>query len=708
VVTRSDGSDPARAAWERQAEQELGAAPEPRTSAFGTPYDPVYFASGAELPGQPPFTRGPYATMYRGRPWTLRQYAGFSTAEDSNAFFRACLAGGQRGLSVAFDLATHRGYDSDHARVAGDVGMAGVAIDSADDMVRLFEGVPLADVSVSMTMNGAVLPVLAAFVVAAEEQGVEPKALRGTIQNDILKEFIVRNTYIYPPEPSLRITLDVMEYASRQLPRFNPISVSGYHFEEAGAPPELELAYTLADGLEYLSRARERGLDVERLLERVSFFFGVGMQFFLEAAKLRAARRLWSKLVSERFAPTRPEALRLRTHCQTSGVSLTASDPLNNIVRTTVEALSAVLGGTQSLHTNAFDEAWALPSEDAARVARATQLVLQYETDLTNTVDPLAGSYLVESLTSRIAAAAEPLIAELEAAGGMTRAIVKGIPQSRIAEAAARHQSELDRGQRVVVGVNRFSDGARSGAEPRVVDNAHVLLVQRARLKELRARRDESSVAALLDALEAAAREPRGSLMDATVACMRARATVGEVSERLAGVFGRHVPRAVTVGGVFASGYTDDVSFQRLLDRVRAFEHERGRRPRILVAKLGQDGHDRGQKVIASGFADLGFDVDLGPLFQTPAEVARIALDHDVHVVGISTQAGAHRTLVPELVSELHALGAANVVVVCGGIVPEQDHEALLASGVGAIFLPGTPVLSAAEQVLDLLEGGAA
>jgi methylmalonyl-CoA mutase len=681
--------------------------PEPVESLGGSHYAPMFVAkdpSAAELPGEAPFTRGPHATMYRGRPWTLRQYAGFSTAEDTNAFFKSCLAGGQRGLSVAFDLATHRGYDSDHPRVSGDVGMAGVAIDSVEDMRRLFDGVPLGEVSVSMTMNGAVLPVLAAFIVAAEEQGVPRRSLQGTIQNDILKEFIVRNTFIYPPEPSLRITVDVMEFATRELERWNPISISGYHFSEAGAPPELELAYTLADGLAYLELAKARGLDIARLLPRVSFFFGIGMQFFLEVAKLRAARKLWAELVEERFGPLPAAARKLRTHCQTSGVSLTANDPLNNVTRTTLEALAAILGGTQSLHTNAFDEAWALPSEGAARVARATQLILQHESDLTHTVDPLAGSYLVESLTEQLVSSARALIQEIDALGGMTRAVLLSVPQTRIAEAAARHKARLDRGIDVVVGVNRFAQGVNPPPEVRVIDNRQVLALQTARLAELRKARKVAQVDASLAALEAAARDGRTNLMDPVLECMRVRATVGEVSERLARVFGRHEPRATAVGGVFAASYSSDVDWQSLLDRSHEFERRSGRRPRILVAKLGQDGHDRGQKVIASGLADLGFDVDLGPLFQTPDEVAKVALDHDVHVVGISTQAGAHTTLVPELTRALQRAGAGHMIVVCGGIIPEHDHPALMAAGVQAIFMPGTRVTDAAARLLTLLE----
>jgi methylmalonyl-CoA mutase len=658
------------------------------------------------VPGAPPFVRGPYATMYTARPWTIRQYAGFSTAEESNHFYRVALAEGQRGLSVAFDLPTHRGYDSDHPRVQGDVGKAGVAIDSVEDMIRLFAQIPLEQVSVSMTMNGAVLPILAAYIVAAEEQsGAGPailSKLRGTIQNDILKEFLVRNTFIYPPKPSMRIVSDVIEYCSRHLPKFNPVSISGYHFQEAGATADLELAFTLADGLEYVRSAVARGLDVDDFAPRLSFFFGVGMDLFLEVAKLRAARLLWAELMQREFAPKNPDSLRLRTHCQTSGVSLTAQQPLNNIVRTTVEALAAVLGGTQSLHTNAFDEALALPSDESARVARSTQLILQHETGLTRVVDPLAGSYYVESLTAGLKTRASELITELQAAGGMTEAIAQGLPQARIARAAAAKQLRQDRGTDLLVGVNCFCEADGKEPDVRFVSHEQVLQVQSERLEQLRSTRDAVRVDAALDKLEAGARAAE-NLLALSVECMRARATVGEVSARLERVFTRHIPVAGYVAGVYAAGYAEDVTWQRLRESIEAFESNHGRRPRILVAKLGQDGHDRGAKVVASGFADLGFDVDLGPLFQTANEVARAAVDSDVHVVGISTQAAAHLTLVPELIQELRSLDASDVLVVCGGVIPVRDHAALRRAGVAAVFEPGRRVLECAEQVMALL-----
>ncbi len=657
-----------------------------------------------ESSGDFPYRRGPRATMYTSRPWTIRQYAGFSTAEESNAFYKRCLAAGQRGLSVAFDLATHRGYDSDHPRVSGDVGKAGVAIDSVEDMKRLFDGIPLGSTSVSMTMNGAVLPILACYIVAAEEQGVLSAQLSGTIQNDILKEFMVRNTFIYPPTPSMRIVADIIEYASLHMPRYNSISISGYHMQEAGATLDLELGFTLADGLEYIRAALARGLSIDQFAPRLSFFFATGMNFFMEIAKLRAARGLWAELVRERFAPHDSRSLELRTHCQTSGVSLTAQDPLNNVVRTTIEALSAVLGGAQSLHTNAYDEALALPSDRSARIARNTQLILQHEAGLTQVVDPWGGSYFMEALTQALSDRARVLITEVEALGGMARAIEQGLPKRRIEEAAARRQARVDRGLDVVVGVNRFQAPEEPALELRTVDGHAVLEAQRERLRELRAKRDAGSVAAALSALRERAGSGQGNLLEATLVAVRARASVGEISATLADVFGRYQGQVHTASGVYGGYYQGDAEWAELHGRVAAFRASRGRNPRILMAKLGQDGHDRGAKVVASALADLGFDVDLGPMFQTPDEVARQAVDNDVHLVGISTQAGAHSKLVPELIVELAKLGAHDVRVICGGIIPSADEPALFAAGVSLIFGPATKMPEMARKILDLLE----
>ncbi|MEI9939401.1 MAG: methylmalonyl-CoA mutase [Pseudomonadota bacterium] len=657
-----------------------------------------------QSPGAYPFRRGPRATMYASRPWTIRQYAGFSTAEESNAFYKRSLAAGQRGLSVAFDLATHRGYDSDHPRVSGDVGKAGVAIDSVEDMKRLFDGIPLGSTSVSMTMNGAVLPILASYIVAAEEQGFGPATLSGTIQNDILKEFMVRNTFIYPPKPSMRIVADIIEYTSRHMPRYNSISISGYHMQEAGATLDLELGFTLADGLEYIRAALARGLAIDQFAPRLSFFFATGMNFFMEIAKLRAARALWAELVRERFAPSDPRSLELRTHCQTSGVSLTAQDPLNNVVRTTIEALASVLGGTQSLHTNAYDEALALPSELSARVARNTQLILQHEAGLTKVVDPWGGSYFMEALTQELSDRARAVIDEVEGLGGMARAIEQGLPKRRIEEAATRRQARVDRGVDVIVGVNRFLSPHAEALEVRVVDGQAVLAAQRARLAELKKARVAEDVAASLAALRAQAESGAGNLLEASLVAVRARATVGEISETLADVFGRYEGRSHTVTGVYGSYYQADAEWAALRARVARFRDTNGRNPRILIAKLGQDGHDRGAKVVASALADLGFDVDVGPMFQTPEEVARQAIDNDAHLVGISTQAGAHSKLVPELVRELARLGASDVRVICGGIIPSVDEPALLSAGVSLIFGPATKLPEMAAQVLNLLE----
>jgi methylmalonyl-CoA mutase len=705
-----------RETWRAIARAELDGA-EPETLARELPEgiteQPLYLAGDAaaapwvaSVPGEFPYLRGVRATMYAKRPWTVRQYAGFSTAEETNAFFRRALAAGQTGLSVAFDLATHRGYDSDHARVRGDVGKAGVAIDSVEDMKRLFDAIPLERASVSMTMNGAVLPVLASFIVAGEEQGVAASALTGTIQNDILKEFLVRNTFVYPPAPSLRIVADVIEHLTRALPRFNSLSISGYHMQEAGATAELELGYTLADGLEYVRAGLARGLDIDAFAPRLSFFFGVGMSFFVEIAKLRAARVLWATLVKERFAPKDPRSLLLRTHCQTSGVSLTVADPLNNVARTTLEALAAVLGGTQSLHTNAYDEALALPSDEAARVARATQLILAHETGVPHVIDPLGGSYYVESLTHELMQRARAVIDEVEDAGGMARAIESGLARRRIEAAAARRQARRDRGAELVVGVNAFRAEQAEPPAVRVVDTDAVREAQCARLAELRRTRDAAAAGAALDALRAAARGD-GNLLAASVVAARARCTVGEISEALADVFGRYEASAGVLRGVYDDEYGDDAEWRALKQRVLEFARRHGRRPRILVAKLGQDGHDRGQKVIASGLADLGFDVDLGPLFTTPEEVARHAVENDVHVVGISSQAGAHTTLVPELRRALVASGAGDVRIVCGGIIPPGDVDALRAAGVAAVFGPGTRVADAAKRLLELFDDAA-
>ena len=693
----------AAAEWkERTAKDLLWRTPE------GIEVKPLYTRDDLEgiealesFPGAPPFLRGVRATMYTGRPWTIRQYAGFSTAEESNAFFRKNLAGGQMGLSVAFDLATHRGYDSDHPRVSGDVGKAGVAIDTVEDMKLLFAGIPLERMSVSMTMNGAVIPVLADFIVASEEQGVAVEKLSGTIQNDILKEFMVRNTYIYPPEPSMRIVADIMEFAAKRMPKFNSISISGYHMHEAGATAVQELAYTLADGMEYVRAALARGLAVDSFAPRLSFFFGIGMNFFMEIAKLRAARVLWSQIM-QKFGATKADSLMLRTHCQTSGVSLTAQDPYNNIVRTAYEALAAVLGGTQSLHTNAFDEAIALPTELSARVARNTQLILQHESQITRTVDPLGGSYYVEALTHALVVHARKEIDDIEAFGGMTRATMAGIPKLRIEEAAARRQARIDRREDVIVGVNRFQPESETAIEVREIDNGAVRAQQIARLENVRAKRDSSAVKKTLVALREGA-AGKGNLLELAIDAARARATVGEISDAMETVFGRYRAEIRSVSGIYGSAYEGDNEFAAIRGEVEGFAKEEGRRPRILIAKIGQDGHDRGAKVIATAFADLGFDVDIGPLFQTPAEVAKDAIEADVHVIGVSSQAAGHKTLVPELLDALRREKADDILVVLGGVVPEQDHALLKRAGVAAIFGPGTNITAAAEEVLRLI-----
>ena len=698
--------------WQALAAKELGGtAPESLVwqTAEGIAIKPLYTRSDLErlegvetLPGFAPYLRGVRATMYANRPWTIRQYAGFSTAEESNKFYRENLKAGQMGLSVAFDLATHRGYDSDHPRVVGDVGKAGVAIDTVEDMKILFDGIPLERMSVSMTMNGAVLPVLAGFIVAAEEQGVPAAKLQGTIQNDILKEFMVRNTYIYPPGPSMRIVADIIEYTAKQMPKFNSISISGYHMQEAGATCVQELAFTLADGLDYVRAALSRGLGIDEFAPRLSFFFCLGMNFFMEIAKLRAARLLWAKLMSE-FNPKNPASLQLRTHCQTSGVSLTEQDPYNNIIRTTIEAMAGVLGGTQSLHTNSFDEALALPTPFSARIARNTQLIIAEESGITHVVDPLGGSYYVESLTHSVASAAMDLIKEVEALDGMTKAVEQGMPKLRIEEAAARRQARIDRGEETIVGVNKYEPEETSAVKLLDIDNTRVREQQIARLRAVRAARDPARVKAALDHLTKAASSGQGNLLALAVEASRARATVGEISDSLESIFTRHRATVRSVSGVYGALYEGDEGFKRIQREVEAFARAEGRRPRILVVKLGQDGHDRGAKVIATAFADIGFDVDVGPLFQTPEEAARQAVENDVHVIGVSTQAAGHKTLVPALIQALKREGGDDILVICGGVIPPQDYEYLLQAGVSGIYGPGTNIPLAASEILGLI-----
>ncbi len=698
--------------WQALAAKELGGKPA-ESLTWQTPegiaIKPLYTASDLErlehvesLPGFAPYLRGVRATMYANRPWTIRQYAGFSTAEDSNKFYRENLKAGQMGLSVAFDLATHRGYDSDHPRVVGDVGKAGVAIDSVEDMKILFDGIPLDKMTVSMTMNGAVLPVLAGFIVAAEEQGVPAEKLQGTIQNDILKEFMVRNTYIYPPGPSMRIVADIIEYTAKHMPKFNSISISGYHMQEAGATCVQELAFTIADGLDYVRAALARGLDIDAFAPRLSFFFCMGMNFFMEIAKLRAARLLWAKLMS-RFNPKNPASLQLRTHVQTSGVSLTEQDPYNNIIRTTIEALAAVLGGTQSLHTNSFDEALALPTPFSAQIARNTQLILAEEAGVTHVVDPLGGSYYVESLTQSVASAAMDLIDEVEKLGGMTKAVEQGLPKLRIEEAAARRQARLDRGEEVIVGVNKYKSAGSPPVQLLDIDNTRVREQQIARLAQVRAKRDQDRVRRSLEALTQAAGSGQGNLLALAVEASRARATVGEISDALEKVFTRHRATVRSVSGVYGGLYQGDDGFRRIQREVESFARAEGRRPRMLVVKLGQDGHDRGAKVIATAFADIGFDVDVGPLFQTPEEAARQAVENDVHVVGVSTQAAGHKTLVPALLAALRQEGGEDILVICGGVIPPQDYEFLMRAGVSAVYGPGTNIPLAAGEILKLI-----
>jgi methylmalonyl-CoA mutase len=676
-------------------------------TAEDIPVRPLYTAADTEsldytdtMPGMSPYIRGPQATMYAGRPWTIRQYAGFSTAEASNAFYRKALAAGGQGVSVAFDLATHRGYDSDHPRVTGDVGKAGVAIDSVEDMKILFDEIPLDKVSVSMTMNGAVLPVLAGYIVAAEEQGVAHDQLAGTIQNDILKEFMVRNTYIYPPAPSMKIIGDIIAYCSENMPRFNTISISGYHIQEAGANAALELAYTLADGKEYIRTALAAGLGIDDFAPRLSFFWGVGMNFYMEIAKMRAARLLWTRIVSE-FNPQNPKSSMLRTHSQTSGWSLTEQDPYNNVVRTTIEAMAAVFGGTQSLHTNALDEAIALPTEFSARIARNTQLVIQEETGITKVVDPWGGSYMMESLTQDIADKAWELIEEVETAGGMAKAIETGMPKLRIEEAAARKQARIDRGDDVIVGVNKYKVDTEDQVDILDIDNEAVRKSQLERLANIRASRDEAAVEAILEEIYQSAVSGEGNLLALAVEATRRRATVGEISFAMEREFGRFNAQSQTVSGVYGSAFQEDEGWQAISKDIEGFVGKHGRRPRMLVCKMGQDGHDRGAKVVATAFADVGFDIDLSPMFSTPEEVARQAIENDVHVVGASSLAAGHKTLVPELIHELKKQGADDIVVIAGGVIPRQDYDYLYGAGVKCIFGPGTPIPQCAREVLD-------
>ena len=699
--------------WQEKASEELkGDNPESLNwnTLEGIEVKPLYTADDLmelehlnSLPGFQPFLRGPRATMYSKRPWTVRQYSGFSTAEESNKFYRNNLSAGQTGLSVAFDLATHRGYDSDHPRVPGDVGKAGVAIDSVEDMKILFDQIPLNKMSVSMTMNGAVIPIMAMFIVAAEEQGVAKEVLQGTLQNDILKEFMVRNTYIYPPEDSMRIVADIIAYCSKELPLFNSVSISGYHMLEAGATGTQELAYTIADGLEYVRAAKNQELDVDSFAPRLSFFFGIGMNFFMEIAKLRAARVLWSELIEQEFKPKNPKSLMLRTHCQTSGVSLTSQDPYNNIIRTTIEAMAAVLGGTQSLHTNSFDEALALPTPFSAEIARNTQLVLREETGLTKVIDPLAGSYYVESLTASIIKESKKLIDEVEELGGMTKAVQAGVPKLRIEESAAIRQAKIEKEEEIIVGVNNYFSSNEQDVDILAIDNQDVREQQLNKLKALKDSRDDDICQRALESIESAAKNG-SNLLEVAIEAAKARASVGEISQAMENVFGRHQAVAQSISGVYRREYEGNDEFMKIEEKISNFSSANGRRPRILVVKLGQDGHDRGAKVIATAFADMGFDVDIGPLFQTPEEAAKQAVENDVHILGVSTQAAAHKTLVPMLIAALKEQNAENILIVCGGIIPEHDIPELESMGVGAVFGPGPNIAKAALQVLDLIE----
>lgn len=698
--------------WRKLAEKELRQASVSdieRMTPEGITMKPVYFAEDTHdirtmrnIPGEPPFTRGPRATMYTNRPWTIRQYAGFSTAEESNAFYRRNLAAGQKGLSVAFDLATHRGYDSDHPRVVGDVGKAGVAIDSVEDMKILFDQIPLDQMSVSMTMNGAVIPILAAYIVAGEEQGVSPEKLSGTIQNDILKEYMVRNTYIYPPKPSMRIVEDIIAYTAENMPRFNSISISGYHIQEAGGDSAIELAFTIADGIEYVKAALNKGLKVDQFAPRLSFFFAMGMNFYMEIAKLRAARTLWAELMAE-FKPDSIKSLMLRTHCQTSGYTLTEQDPYNNVIRTTIEAMAAALGGTQSLHTNSFDEAVGLPTDFSARLARNTQIILQEETDITHVVDPFGGSYFMEKLTDDLVKKAKIIIAEINEMGGMVEAIQDGYPKLKIEEAAAKKQARIDSGAATIVGVNKYRTDEKSDYEVLDIDNTAVRESQVAKLKKIRSERDQASCDDALAAVKKAA-ESDGNLLAAAVDAMRARATVGEVSDAMRSVFGEHKAVIRTISSVYSGEYNSDDAYDNALQAVSQFASTEGRQPRILIVKLGQDGHDRGAKVIATGFADLGFDVDIGPLFQTPEEAAKQAIENDVHVIGVSSQAAGHMTLVPALREALAKEQSSDIKIIVGGIIPEKDYEFLRNNGAAAIFGPGTPIPKAAIETIAALK----
>ena len=699
--------------WTLLAQKELkGKSPEDLTkhTAENIPIQPVYseqhlpneFDANA-MPGIFPYVRGPYATMYTNRPWTIRQYAGFSTASASNAFYKRNLAAGQKGLSVAFDLATHRGYDSDHPRVVGDVGKAGVAIDTVEDMKTLFAGIPLDAMSVSMTMNGAVIPVLAMFIVAAEEQGVTMDALSGTIQNDILKEFMVRNTFIYPPDPSMRIVADIIEFTSKHMPKFNSISISGYHMHEAGASAVQEIGYTIADGLEYVKSALDRGLHIDDFAPRLSFFWGIGMNFFMEIAKMRAARKLWAEEITK-FNPQKQSSLLLRTHCQTSGWSLAAQDPYNNVIRTTIEAMSAILGGTQSLHTNSFDEALGLPTDFSARIARNTQLILAEESRITDVADPLGGSYYVESLTDSLYQEAKKILSEIDQLGGMTKAIQQGIPKRRIEESAARRQALIDQKKEIIVGVNKYAPEQEMDVDVLDIDNTAVLHSQVQSLEKIKSERNSELVEESLSSIREIAQSGKGNLLGAAIIAARQRATLGEISEAMATVFGRYEPTVSLISGVYASYNQDNSGFAMVQDEIIAFEQKHGRRPRIMVAKLGQDGHDRGAHVIATGFADAGFDVDLGPLFQTPEEAARQAIESDVHVIGVSSQAAGHKTLIPLLIESLKQQGADDIIVIAGGVIPPKDYDELYAAGVKAIFGPGTNVTEAAMKVVQLIE----
>lgn len=700
-----------RAQWLTVATKEAkGKAPESFMTAEKIELKPLYTSEDIKnleytdtMPGIEPFIRGPRATMYTERPWTIRQYAGFSTAEESNAFYKKALKAGGQGVSVAFDLATHRGYDSDHPRVKGDVGKAGVAIDSVEDMKVLFDEIPLDKVSVSMTMNGAVLPILASYIVAAEEQGVSQDKLSGTIQNDILKEFMVRNTYIFPPAPSMRIIADIFEYTSKNMPKFNSISISGYHIQEAGADAALELAYTLADGKEYIETALKAGMHIDDFAPRLSFFFGIGMNFYMEIAKLRAARLLWSEIVSK-YEPKNVSSLMLRTHCQTSGWSLTEQDPYNNIIRTSIEALAAVFGGTQSLHTNAFDEAIALPTEFSARIARNTQIIIQEETGITKTVDPWGGSYMMESLTNEIAQKAKDIIAEVEKIGGMSKAIETGLPKLKIEEAAASKQARIDKGEDVIVGVNKYKTTTQDKVDVLEIDNVQVLNSQLQKLDSLRSNRDESLVEKCMKELTEYAQTGTGNGLDLAVKAMRARCSVGEVTYALEKIWGRYNANSKTISGVYGKAYEHDAEWNKIMKEVEDFIKENGRRPRMLVAKMGQDGHDRGAKVIATAFADVGFDIDLAPLFSTPEEVARQAIENDVHIIGVSSQAAGHKTLIPDLIAQLKKQDALDIIVVCGGVIPKQDYDFLVKAGVKGIFGPGTPIPDAAREVLLALK----